>query len=310
MSTEEKTQELRLVSPIWVGLVDEEYGGSPECLYDSAIEYEADIRAALFAFLEKEGSGRDLMAGFSLPEAQELEAAIRSKVSAARLDVSAAGGSLRAAVKVETSASLTREELDALMEQIEAQYRDGWGSAFELEDIPAGRGGVIYARLHHSGFELRAETAGRQPGQEAVEQRAKPDFFERELRKIVGARHPDAVFAGRACYLRLDERNRAKIQFVSLGVAGEYPALGVTVLSRQAGEVDQITLRFGDVLGPRTDPAANAPFAWEYPGGAEWYGFRPAQEDYQAISGALERYLEVFQEQAPAAETRWQPAMR
>ncbi|WP_160635198.1 hypothetical protein [Pseudoflavonifractor sp. 60] len=125
----------------------------------------------------------------------------------------------------------------------------------------------------------------------------------------MGEVHPDVTFAGRACYVRLDELIRAKIQFVSCGTAEEYPALGVTILNRQAGEVDQITLRFGDILGSHADPTANAPFAWEYEGVAEWYGFQPSQEDYQAMSGALEGYLEIFQEQTPSAAPQWQQTM-
>ena len=39
-------------------------------------------------------------------------------------------------------------------------------------------------------------------------------FFEQELRKIVGAEYPDATFVGRACYVRLSDMNRAKIQFI------------------------------------------------------------------------------------------------
>lgn len=35
-------------------------------------------------------------------------------------------------------------------------------------------------------------------------------FYEQELRKIVGERYPDATYVGRACYVRLDEMNRAK----------------------------------------------------------------------------------------------------
>ena len=43
-------------------------------------------------------------------------------------------------------------------------------------------------------------------------------FYEQELRKIVGERYPDATYVGRACYVRLDEMNRAKIQFVTTGI--------------------------------------------------------------------------------------------
>ena len=41
------------------------------------------------------------------------------------------------------------------------------------------------------------------------------NFFEQELRKIVGSAYPDATYIGRACYVRLGEENRAKIQFVT-----------------------------------------------------------------------------------------------
>ena len=51
-------------------------------------------------------------------------------------------------------------------------------------------------------------------------------FFERELRKIVQPIYPDAVFVGRACYVRLSEMNRAKLQVVTCGMAGRpAPAL-------------------------------------------------------------------------------------
>ncbi len=137
-------------------------------------------------------------------------------------------------------------------------------------------------------------------------------FFEEELRKVVAAQYPDAVYAGRACYVRLSDMNRAKIQFASCGVAQEYPALGVTILNRQEGEVDHIKLRFGDILGAGTqskDPV-NAPFVWEYKGCAEWYGFQPSHQDYQAMSSALEQYLGLFQEQEQTAAQQWQQTMQ
>ena len=168
MDTEKKTARLpglRLISPLWVGLLDQECGSIPECLYDTPIEYEDDIREALQDFLKKVYSSSDLMVRFSLPEAREMETEIRSKVSSACLDISVIDERLYAVVDVETSTDLTEEELDAFMEQIEAQYRDGWGSAFEMADIPTSQGDMIYARLHHDGFELRAETADPQPKQ-------------------------------------------------------------------------------------------------------------------------------------------------
>ena len=55
-------------------------------------------------------------------------------------------------------------------------------------------------------------------------------FYEQELRKIIGERYPDATYVGRACYVRLSDMNRAKIQFVTGIVANQYNALQLTIL--------------------------------------------------------------------------------
>ena len=57
-------------------------------------------------------------------------------------------------------------------------------------------------------------------------------FYEQELRKIVGEQYPDATYVGRACYVRLSDMNRAKIQFVTGIVANQYNALQMTILNR------------------------------------------------------------------------------
>lgn len=134
------------------------------------------------------------------------------------------------------------------------------------------------------------------------------NFFEQELQKIVGSRHPDATYVGRACFVRLDEMNRAKIQFAVCGIVGEYSALSVTILNRQSGELDCINLRFKDVW-ENTVPTFKRPHlpVIESESVTEWRDYQPSPEDYQELSNALERYLEVFQEQTAAQQ--WQQSM-
>ena len=76
-------------------------------------------------------------------------------------------------------------------------------------------------------------------------------FYEQELRKIVGERYPDATYVGRACYVRLSDMNRAKIQFVTGIVSNQYNALQMTILNRSEGQVDTLRLRFSDLLGTK-----------------------------------------------------------
>ena len=134
-------------------------------------------------------------------------------------------------------------------------------------------------------------------------------FFEQELRKIVGDVYPDATFVGRACYVRLSDMNRAKIQFTTCGTADHYEALQMTILNRSDGQVD-----FKDVLGTKQVNNPNfrkgvSPHAWTYNGKTEWYGYHPNSRDYQKLTDAVSEYLEVFQEQTQTADQQWQQTM-
>ena len=130
----------------------------------------------------------------------------------------------------------------------------------------------------------------------------KLNFFEQELRKIVGRQYPDATYVGRACYVRLDEMNRAKIVFTTCGTANQYEALQITILNRNHGAVDSIPLRFIDLLG-------RGKYAGIYGGCFEWYDGCPSSEDYQQLTEAVGNYLDVFQEQVQTASQQWQQTM-
>ena len=139
-------------------------------------------------------------------------------------------------------------------------------------------------------------------------------FFEQELRKIVGDVYPDATFVGRACYVRLSDMNRAKIQFTTCGTVDHYEALQMTILNRSDGQVDTLRLRFKDVLGTKQVNNPNfrngvSPHAWTYNGKTEWYAYHPNSRDYQMLTDAVSDYLDVFQEQSQTADQQWQQTM-
>ena len=143
----------------------------------------------------------------------------------------------------------------------------------------------------------------------------KMTFFERELRKIIQGKYPNAIFVGRTSYVRLSEMNRAKIQFTTCGTADHYEALQMTILNRSDGQIDPLRLRFKDVLGIRQVNSPNfrngvSPHAWTYNGKTEWYGYQPDSQDYQKLAHAVSDYLEVFQEQTHTADQQWQQTMQ
>ena len=138
--------------------------------------------------------------------------------------------------------------------------------------------------------------------------------FEQELRKIVSPRYPDATYVGRACYVRLSEMNRAKIQFISTHIASQYDALRLTILNRDEGAVDNLVLRFSDLLGKKHTSNPNfrdgvIPHLWDDCGKVAGYVYQPSSRDYQELSDAVGSYLEVFQEQVQMERPGWEQTM-
>ena len=78
------------------------------------------------------------------------------------------------------------------------------------------------------------------------------NFFEQELRRFTGkttAFEPcKALYAGRACFIPLSGSRRARLEFVTSGVADQYDALQITILSTTDGKIDCLRFRFKDFL--------------------------------------------------------------
>lgn len=140
-----------LYSTIFAGQVDPATGEVVDALYDEAAHYCKAISHGIKKFHTKEYPTNDLMRYFCLPDAPELETAIKRKIRSAVLTVETAGKTLYAKLKLDMTEDLTNGELEAFAAQIESQYKDGWGAEFELVNIPAGQDAVCL-RLWHSSF--------------------------------------------------------------------------------------------------------------------------------------------------------------
>ena len=139
-------------------------------------------------------------------------------------------------------------------------------------------------------------------------------FYEQELRKIVGERYPDATYVGRACYVRLSDMNRAKIQFVTGIVANQYHALQLTILNRNEGQVDALRLQLTDLLGRKVTSNPHfsngvMPHIWNDVGKVDWYVYYPTRQDYEILSDAVSGYLEVFQDMSQSSDRQWDQTM-
>ena len=129
------------------------------------------------------------------------------------------------------------------------------------------------------------------------------NYFEQELRRLFGndADISDKRFVGRAFFGKLTVKLRVRVEFVTLGTADKYEAIKATVINRNDGPVDALTLRFSDLLGKKMVSNQNfrdgiAPYIWKYGDKIEWYVYKPTKADYDQIFGTLNDYFNVFRE--------------
>lgn len=131
------------------------------------------------------------------------------------------------------------------------------------------------------------------------------NFFENELRKLID--HESAIcdkkFVGRACFGRLSDNLRVRMEFVTQGTADHYEAIKATIINKNDGPVDSLTLRFSDLFGKKAVNNPNfrdgiVPYIWKYGDKTEWYVYQPTEADYKKISQALNDYLDVFRDPA------------
>jgi hypothetical protein len=129
------------------------------------------------------------------------------------------------------------------------------------------------------------------------------NYFEQELRRLFGndAAISDKRFVGRAFFGKLTDNLRVRVEFVTLGTADKYEAIKATIINRNDGPVDALTLRFSDLLGKKMVSNPNfrngiAPYIWKYGDKIEWYVYKPTKADYDQISESLNDYFNVFRE--------------
>ena len=124
------------------------------------------------------------------------------------------------------------------------------------------------------------------------------NFFEKELRKLF--ENSEALnaprFTGRVCLARLTDATNVKLEFVTLGIYEKYEGIKATVINRSEGQVDSTVFRFADILGKRGILDNLYAHVWKYNDQYEWYAYQPTPGDFEIISDAVGRYLEVYKD--------------
>lgn len=119
-----------------------------------------------------------------------------------------------------------------------------------------------------------------------------------ELKKMFDGRIAlqDMHYVGKACYGKLEENLRGKLELELGFLAGGYSRISVSVLERTSGLVDQMKFLISDVTGLKVgaDGRPVCPALSSYEDSSQW-NCEMGEADYQKIAAAVNGYLSLFQ---------------
>lgn len=120
-----------------------------------------------------------------------------------------------------------------------------------------------------------------------------------ELKKMFEGRitMQDMHYVGKACYGKLEENLRGKIELGQGFLDSGYTRLTVSVLERTNGLVDQMKFLISDVTGfkKETDGERMAGPELNSYEDSIWWNCEIEEADYQKIAEAVNGYLSLFQ---------------
>ena len=120
-----------------------------------------------------------------------------------------------------------------------------------------------------------------------------------ELKKMFEGRiaMQDMHYVGKACYGRLEENLRGKIELGQGFMDNGYTRLTISVLERTNGLVDQMKFLISDVTGLKQEIDGEriaGPELRSYKDSV-WWNCKMEEVDYQKIAEAVNGYLSLFQ---------------
>ena len=126
------------------------------------------------------------------------------------------------------------------------------------------------------------------------------NFFTDELKKITDRSEyiQNPKFVGQSCVFRLSDDVTGKLGFVTQGYADNYTALKLTLLNKREGPIDTQLMGIGDIIGNKKIYSnIQSPYIWKDGNNVDWYGYKPTDSDYSALSETVDDYLSCFAEQ-------------
>ena len=123
------------------------------------------------------------------------------------------------------------------------------------------------------------------------------NFYERQLVRMFGDSKvltADKVFAGKAMISRIGEDLRAKVEFVTARVSGQYEGLRLSIINTKEGLIDSQTFMFHEIIGLKGTAIDRKPHIWDDNGKASWFVYEPTASEFENIASKVEDYIEMY----------------
>ena len=91
-------------------------------------------------------------------------------------------------------------------------------------------------------------------------------FYERQMRRMFGDSEvlsADTIFAGKAMVSKISDDLRAKVEFVTARVSGQYEGLKLSIINRNEGLIDSQTFMFHEIIGLKGAARDRKPHIWD-----------------------------------------------
>jgi hypothetical protein len=122
-------------------------------------------------------------------------------------------------------------------------------------------------------------------------------FYENQLKRMFGESEllsADTIFSGKAMISKIGEDLRAKVEFVTARVSGQYEGLKTSIINRKEGVVDSHTVMFHEVIGLKGASRDRKPHVWDDNGKAAWFGYEPTTTELETIGAKVEDYIGMY----------------
>ena len=123
------------------------------------------------------------------------------------------------------------------------------------------------------------------------------NFYEKQLKRIFpdfDTQSGDTIFAGKSMLSVISDDLRAKVEFMTGRVAGQYEGLLLSIINKNEGIIDSQSFMFYEIIGMKGPKKDQKPHVWDDNGKPDWFVYEPTDAELESIGSKVEEYVWLY----------------